>query len=89
MVELAGHFGCHRTTVASLLEAHGVALRSSSLTEEDAVRAIDLYFAGLSLAQVGKLIGASPGTIRKQLVDRGIPRRDRHASTHHSAAYDE
>lgn len=77
--DLARHYGCHRTTVTSILRSRGVPIRMNSLNDAQIQRAADLYASGLSLTKVGEAIGANAETIRQRLIELGIPRRDVHA----------
>jgi predicted HTH domain antitoxin len=64
--------------VSELLKSHGVTLRHAPLNEDQIDRAAELYETGLSLARIGKLIGADGETIRQHLRERGVRMRGPH-----------
>lgn len=78
MLQLAKEFSVHRRTVRAILDRHGVERRQRVMTASEIDEAIRLYQHGLSLAKVGNRYGVEHSTIRKHLITRGIPRRDKH-----------
>ncbi len=72
---LAERFGCHRSTVSGHLQARGVVMRLTPMTEEDVDHAIQLYESGLSFAKIGEALGRDGETVRQQLIRRGVSRR--------------
>ena len=76
ITELAAGFDCDRTTVMRYLKLQCVEMRYRRLSEAQIDEAIHLYTSGLSLAKVGRLIGADPKTVRARLQERGVRIRD-------------
>lgn len=52
--------------------------RNRGLTDEQIREAVRLYEAGLSLARVGVIIGASARTVQLRLRQHGVATRDAH-----------
>jgi len=75
-VRLAAEFDCDRTTVMRYLKPQCVEMRYRRLSEAQIDEAVRLYASGLSLAKVGRLIGADPKTVRARLQKRGVRIRD-------------
>ena len=65
--ELAGEFGCHRTTVADQLKKSGIVTRGQSPTPETIESMANLYASGLSFQEVGKQLGFCANTVRNCL----------------------
>jgi len=77
--ELAAEFGINRRTVLGILTKQGVNRRPTGMSEEQVLEAIQRYESSASLATVGRALGFSVNTIRKELLNAGTPMRDRHA----------
>ena len=77
-IRLAAQFNVNRRTISEVLNREGVARRVRPLTERQIDQAVILYEAGLSLAKVGRVIGARPRTIQLRLRERGVQMRDTH-----------
>lgn len=56
---------------------HGLARPQRFLTGENAKRAVALYQAGMTLAEVAKEVGSNRTSVAEVLEDHGIPRRPR------------
>ncbi len=76
--QLAREFGISRHTVSARLKKAGVAMRQQSPKRELIDEMVGLYESGLSLAMIGNRVEASPGTVRRYLLTRGIKMRDSH-----------
>lgn len=76
--KLAEQFKVSRRTISKVLNREGVTLRARPLTERQIDQAALLYEAGLSLAKIGRVIGARPRTIQLRLRERGVVLRDTH-----------
>lgn len=63
VTELASEFGIHRSTVASILDRHGMVDRRGVLRPQDIQRAVELYEAGLSLATIAEHLGVYPSSV--------------------------
>jgi lambda repressor-like predicted transcriptional regulator len=77
--ELVFQFGMHRATVLAHLERQGVPRRPQlrKLPDDQVAEAAALYTAGLSLADVGRRLDVSAGTVRKELLHAGVSVRPR------------
>ena len=76
--QLAKKFGISRHTVSERIKKAGVEMRQQSPKSELIDEMVGLYESGLSLAMAGNRLGASPGTVRRYLLTRGIKMRDSH-----------
>ncbi len=76
--QLAKDFGISRQTVSKRLKKAGVTMRQQSPGCECIDEMLMLYESGMSLAAVGDRVGASPGTVRRYLLIRGVKTRDSH-----------
>lgn len=76
--ELTGRYQLSKGSVLQILEAAGIQMRRQGLTDDQATRAVQLYEAGLSLAQVATRLHSAPTTINRALVARGVMLRGRH-----------
>ncbi len=77
VTELATAFGIHRDTVSQILNRAGIQRSAIKLNGPTVDRAIELYRAGNSLAKVAPLVGASPETVRKALLQACVDLRPR------------
>jgi len=75
IAELAAQFECDRKTVTRYLKLQCVEMRIRRLTEVQIDEAVRLYESGMSLAKVGRLIGADPKNVRSRLLERGVQLR--------------
>jgi hypothetical protein len=76
--ELAVEFDICRSKVSERLKVNGVIMRLSSPSDQEVCEMVRLYESGLSLAAVGKRVGASVGTVRRCVLARGVQTRDTH-----------
>ena len=76
--QLAKEFGVSRHTVSERLKKAGMEMRQQPPENELIDEMVRLYESRLSLAIVGNYVGASPGTVRRYLLTRGIKMRDSH-----------
>ena len=76
--QLAKEFGICRNTVSERLKKTGITMRRHSPGSELINSMVGLYVSGLSLAEVGDLVGTSPGTVHRYLLIRGVQMRDSH-----------
>ncbi|MDT0307556.1 hypothetical protein RM780_11350 [Streptomyces sp. DSM 44917] len=76
--ELGREFGVSRQTVSTILHRHGIEMRMGRLAAEAIDEAVRLYESGWSLARIGDRLGASVGTVRNRLLERGVTMRDSH-----------
>jgi hypothetical protein len=74
--ELADEFGIERRTVSAILHRHDVPMRRQGLTVDQANDAMRLYELRWSLARIGNHLGVTADTVRKRLLERGVPMRD-------------
>ena len=72
---IAARFGISRNSVNLLAADAGLPRRNKRLTPDERERAVALYGAGLSLAEVGRWLGCSAGTVRNLVVEAGAARR--------------
>jgi len=68
--ELAGEFGCHRTTVAERLKRAGIAMRLQSPGTSDIQSMETLDESGLSYPEIGRQLGYAANTVRNYLRER-------------------
>jgi DNA-binding CsgD family transcriptional regulator len=73
--ELAREYEVHRQTVTGHLHSQGVEIRQRGLRADHIDQAVTLYKRGASLECIGQRLGASAGTVRKELMIRGVPMR--------------
>jgi DNA-binding CsgD family transcriptional regulator len=76
--QLAEEFDIHRHTVSERVRKAGVQMRLQSPSEAVIEEMLRLYGTGLSLANVGKGLGFTPGTVHRHLRLRGVQFRDTH-----------
>jgi hypothetical protein len=77
--DLVARYAISKTSVLSLLHAHGVPLRAHRrLTEEEVDEAAALYRAGWSLVKIGQQLGVDDETIRGRLHRAGVTMRGCH-----------
>lgn len=76
--ELAKEFSIRRATVSERLKKAGVSMRCQPPGNELTDSMVGLYELGLSLAEVGALIGTSLGTVRRYLLIGGVQIKDSH-----------
>ena len=76
--QLAQKFGISRHTVSERLKKKGVTMRGQTPVGELIDSMVGLYESGLSLAEVGVRVGASPGTVHRYLRIHGVQMRDSH-----------
>jgi lambda repressor-like predicted transcriptional regulator len=79
-MELADTYSISKHGVLTLLMEAGVALRRQPLTDEQVSAAAMLYEAGKSLAAVARELGVAQESLRRALVNSGIPMRIRGGS---------
>lgn len=60
-------YGLGKSSVISILSDAGIERRHQRMRGDDLARAIDLYKSGLSLAEVGAVLGRSASTIQSAL----------------------
>lgn len=72
---LVKKYGVNRSTVYDHLAEHGIRPKKNVLTNDRVDRAVRLYEAGMTLAEVAKEIGSNRTTVGAALKSRGIPRR--------------
>lgn len=70
--------GLGKSSVIAILDEAGIDRRHQRLSEDDLDRAECLYISGISLAQVGKILGRPPSTLGTALIRRRTPLPDRH-----------
>lgn len=75
---VAREFRLHRTTVTSILDRHGVPVRSHYMTEKHLDEARMLYESGLSLARIGDRLSFDAQTVRTHLFRAGVQIRGAH-----------
>lgn len=78
MKALAEELQLTRQTIARVLKREGVTLRQIGLSDIQVDDAIRLYQSGLSLARIGEKFNVDHGTVRRQLLRRGVAMRDSH-----------
>jgi lambda repressor-like predicted transcriptional regulator len=76
--ELAGRYGIHRLTAASMLRRLGVERRRAGLTDEQVTEACRLYPEGWSLARLAERYGVDDMTVRRYLLLAGVVMRSPH-----------
>lgn len=76
--QLAQEFGISRHTVSDRLKKAGITMRLQPPRSELIDEMVGLYVSGLSLVEVGDLVGTSPGTVHRYTRIRGIQMRDSH-----------
>jgi lambda repressor-like predicted transcriptional regulator len=76
--ELAGRYGIHRVTAASMLRRLGVERRRAGLSDEQADEASRLYPEGWSLARLAGRYGVDDMTMRRSLLLAGVVMRSPH-----------
>jgi hypothetical protein len=76
--ELAVEFDICRSKVSEQLKKNGVKMRLTPPSDQEVCEIVRLYESGLSLAAVGKKVGASVGTVRRCVLARGVQTRDTH-----------
>jgi len=74
---LAARYAISRETVLQHLKKHGAARGLNAFTPEKAQRAVELYLAGLTLAEAAAATESNSRSIVLELEARGIPRRRR------------
>jgi len=79
VAQLVGRFKVHRTTVFAHLERNGASRRpaGSKLSNEDVIKAADLYRDGLSLDVIGHRFLVAPDMVGKALRRVGVQIRPR------------
>ena len=85
-IRLAEQFGVDRRTISKVLTDASVSLRGRPLSEQQIDEAVVLYKSGLSLAKVGKVVGAQARTIQLRLRERGVTTRDTHGRSRRAEA---
>ena len=76
--ELAGRYGIHRVTAASMLRRLGVERRRAGLSDEQADEASRLYPEGWTLARLAERYGVDDMTVRRYLLLAGVAMRSPH-----------
>jgi DNA-binding CsgD family transcriptional regulator len=61
--ELAERYGLARSTVIGLLRLHGVAVRYSRVTPEEAAEMVRLYRSGVRQVDIAVRFGRDPGNV--------------------------
>jgi len=74
---LAARYGISRETLLQHLKKHGAAKGLNAFTPEKAQRAVELYVAGMTLAEAAAATDSNSRSIVLELEARGIPRRRR------------
>lgn len=77
VTELASEFGVHRSTVASILDRHGIGDRRDVLQPQAIQHAVELYEAGLSLATIAQHLGVHPSSVDYRLRKMNVTLRSR------------
>ena len=77
VTELASEFGVHRSTVASILDRHGMTDRRDVLRPQDVQHAVELYESGLSLATIAQHLGVHPSSVYHRLRKMNLTLRPR------------
>ena len=72
---LSREFGISRSRLCTLLRSEGVTLRRRPIDGDSSKRAANLYVQGASIQDVAKTTGYSYGTVRRALLDMGVPVR--------------
>jgi hypothetical protein len=72
LAQLGERFRAHRATIASELDRLGVARRYRLIEGERLDLAIQRYWAGLSVATIGRELSVSGETVRKALIQAGV-----------------
>ena len=81
-IELAEQFGCHRSTVVSILKRHGITPDKSRVTRKlDTSEIIKLYTEMHTLKEIAKQFGVAQKTIAKCLRDHGVAIRGKGVRT--------
>ena len=77
--ELADAYGVDRKTIGEIVEHHG-ARQTRGLSGQQIDDAVHFYERGQSLMRIGRQLGVSPNTVRRQLLDRDVRLRKRPGS---------
>jgi lambda repressor-like predicted transcriptional regulator len=79
---LSREYGVSKSGLIQLLRTEGVEMRKQYITPDATEMAIRLYESGLSTRKVSKEVGYAWGTIRKVLLQNGVPLRTRPGFEH-------
>jgi transposase len=77
--QLAARMGYGRSTICREFRSSGVKCRAPGhpqRTEEQVLRAIDLYAGGETIRKAGKIVGVGYDTLRAEFVERGVKIRE-------------
>lgn len=69
--ELARKHGLHRYTVSQHLTAAGVVMRRT-ITDNEKVRALELYLAGATYAEIARQLKRDPATVKKMIQSQDL-----------------
>jgi hypothetical protein len=78
--ELAGRYGIHRVTAASMLRRLGVERRRTGLSDEQVDEARHLFSEGWSLARLAEQYDVDDMTVRRYLLLSGVVMRSPHGA---------
>lgn len=70
--DIAQEHNLDRAAMMKHLRRSGVRIRNQGLTADQAERATEMYLSGLTLAEVGAHFGVAQGTVRRNLILRGV-----------------
>lgn len=73
--DLARELGVTYTTVSRVVKRHGQIRPARLFDHDDQAFLVKAYNSGLSTTDIGKIVDACPGTIRRYLIDAGIKLR--------------
>ena len=72
---LTGKYDLGKSSVLQLLHGASVAMRKQPLSEDQVAEATRLYEAGVSTAQIARLLGLNQSTVWRTLTSRGVTMR--------------
>ena len=71
--KLAKAFGCHRSTISSVLKRNGVKVTATKSEKVfDPLKVVELYKSGMKSKEIAKLYGVCEQTIRDCLKKQGV-----------------
>lgn len=76
--QLAGRYQLSRSSIRALLRESGLPQRYQIMARAEIDQAVELYAAGLTIAEVAAAIGRPCSTVQTALARRGVARRSRH-----------
>ncbi|MFL6162355.1 MAG: helix-turn-helix domain-containing protein [Jatrophihabitantaceae bacterium] len=76
--QLANRYQLSRASIRILLRESGLPQRHQAMTEGEIDRAVELYAAGSTIAEVAAVLGRPCSTIQTVLTRRSVAMRRRH-----------